>query len=161
VFLQSIFYANANATGIGIDIDAAVVEQAKQNLENWGLRDTFTIIAGDIRSPAQGIEGTFDLITLYNVLHYFDSEKRIELLQTLRSMLSPDGTVAIATFLRSKGKDLGAANLNMVNSSLRGLAPLPDLIEMTAELKQSGFTRIKTQRLIPGSTFYGIVAGES
>jgi len=160
VFLQSIFYANANATGIGIDIDAAVVEQAKQNLENWGLRDTFTIIAGDIRSPAQGIEGTFDLITLYNVLHYFDSEKRIELLQTLRSMLSPDGTVAIATFLRSKGKDLGAANLNMVNSSLRGLAPLPDLIEMTAELKQSAFTRIKTQRLIPGSTFYGIVAGD-
>jgi len=160
VFLQSIFYANANATGIGIDIDAAVVEQAKQNLENWGLRGTFTIIAGDIRSPAQGIEGTFDLITLYNVLHYFDSEKRIELLQTLRSMLSPDGTVAIATFLRSKGKDLGAANLNMVNSSLRGLAPLPDLIEMTAELKQSAFTRIKTQRLIPGSTFYGIVAGD-
>jgi 2-polyprenyl-3-methyl-5-hydroxy-6-metoxy-1,4-benzoquinol methylase len=161
VFLQGIFHANSNATGIGIDIDAAVVEQAKQNIRNWGLSDKFTIIAGDICSPPEAIEGSFDLITLYNVLHYFDSEKRIELLQTIRSMLAPDGTVAIATFLQSKGKDLGAANLNMVNSSLRGLAPLPDLIEMTTELKQSGFYRIKTQRLIPGSTFYGIVAGNS
>lgn len=76
-------------------------------------------------------------------------------------MLSPDGTVAIATFLQSKGKDLGAANLNMVNSSPRGLAPLPDLEEMTTELKEGGFDKIKTQRLIPGSTFYGIAAGNA
>ena len=158
VFLQSIFQANSNATGIGIDIDAAVVGQAKQNIENWGLSDKFTIIAGDICSPPDGIGGTFDLITMYNVLHYFTSEKRIELLQTICSMLSPDGKLAIATFLQSKGKDLGAANLHMVNSSLKGLAPLPDLNKMTAELMQSGLNRINTQRLIPGSTFYGIVA---
>jgi 2-polyprenyl-3-methyl-5-hydroxy-6-metoxy-1,4-benzoquinol methylase len=159
VFLQSIFHANSNATGIGIDIDVAVVEQARQNIEQWGLSHKFRIIAGDICSPPEGIGGSFDLITLYNVLHYFTPEKRVELLQTLRSMLSSDGIVGIATFLRSKGKDLGAANLNMVNSSLRGLAPLPDLIEMTTELKEGGLNRIKTKRLIPGSTFYGIVAG--
>jgi 2-polyprenyl-3-methyl-5-hydroxy-6-metoxy-1,4-benzoquinol methylase len=159
VFLQSIFHANSNATGIGIDIDAAVVEQARHNIEKWGLSDNFTIIAGDIYSPPEGIGGPFDLITLYNVLHYFTSDKRIDLLQTLRSWLSPEGTVVIATFLQSNGKDLGAANLNMVNSSLKGLAPLPDLNEMKRELKQSGLSRIDTQRLIPGSTFYGIVAG--
>lgn len=161
VFLQSIFDANSNATGIGIDRDAAAVEQAKQNLEDWGLSNKFTIIAGDICFPPEGIKGSFDLITLYNVLHYFTSEKRIGLLQTLRSMLFPHGKIAIATFLQSKGKDLGAANLNMVNSSLKGLAPLPDLNEMTTELKESGFNRITTQRLIPGSTFYGIAAGNA
>jgi hypothetical protein len=47
----------------------------------------------------------------------------------------------------------------MVNSSLEGLAPLPDIDELTTELEGSGFKRIKTQRLIPGSTFYGIAAG--
>jgi 2-polyprenyl-3-methyl-5-hydroxy-6-metoxy-1,4-benzoquinol methylase len=158
VFLKSIFDTNSNATGIGIDIDEAVVKQARQNLENWGLSDNFTIIVGDISSPPEGIEGSFDLITLYNVLHYFTSEKRIELLQTLRSMLYPYGTVAISTFSQSKGKDLGAANLNMVNSSLEGLAPLPDIDELTTELEGTGLKRIKTQKLIPGSTFYGIVA---
>lgn len=158
VFLQSVFQANSLATGIGIDIDAAAVEQARQNIERWGLSDRFTIMAGDICSPPEGVQGFFDLITLYNVLHYFPSESRVKLLQALRSMLSPDASVAIATFLQSKGRDLGAAHLNMVNSSLRGLAPLPDLVGMTRDLKQSGLKKIKTQRLIPGSTFYGIVA---
>ena len=97
VFLQSVFNANSNATGIGIDIDAAAVDQAKQNLEDWGLSDKFTIIKGDICIPTEDIEGSFNLITLYNVLHYFTSKKRTELLQRLRSMLSPDGIVAIAT----------------------------------------------------------------
>jgi hypothetical protein len=116
---------------------------------------------GDICSPPEGIAGSFDLITLYNVLHYFTPEKRIELLQTLRPMMSSDGTVAIASFFQSRGKDLGAANLNVVNSSLRGLAPLPNINEMTTELKEGGFSRIKTQRVIPGSTFYGITASSS
>jgi hypothetical protein len=114
---------------------------------------------GDICSPPEGIEGFFDLITLYNVLHYFTSEERIKLLRTLHSMLSSDGIAAISTFLQSNGEDLGAANLNMANSSLRGLAPLPDIDELIKELKGSGFKRIKTLRLIPGSTFYGIAAG--
>ena len=87
--------------------------------------------------------------------------KLIEAAGWTMKMLSPDGVVAIATFLKSKGKDLGAANLNMVNSSLRGLALLPDINEMTTELKESGFNRITSQRLIPGSTFYGIAAGDA
>ena len=36
----------------------------------------------------------------------------------------------------SNDKDLGVANLNVVNSSLGGLAPLSDLNEMTTELRK-------------------------
>ena len=76
----------------------------------------------------------------------------------LRSMLSLNGVIAIVTHLQSRGKDLGAANLNMVNCSLKGLAPLPDLDDMTEQLKGSGFSQIKALRLIPGSTWYEIPA---
>ncbi len=158
VFMQSIYDANQNATGIGIDIDEEVVNQAKQNMEEWGLGDKFRIIAGDILDPPKGLEGPFDLITLYNIIYYFRSEKRLELIDRLRSMLSPNGTLAIAMHFRSKGKDLGAANLNMVNCSLEGLTPLPDLNELTLQLNESGFNKIQTQRLMPASTFYGINA---
>ena len=158
VFLQSTYNANHNAIGIGIDIDEVVVEQAKENMEKWGLSNKFKIISGDIRVPPDGLEGPFDLITLYNIVYYFPSEERFELLQTLRSMLSHHGTIAIAMHLQSKGKDLGAANLNMVNCSLKGLTPLPDLDEVTSQLKEGGFNEIKAQRLMPGSTFYGITA---
>jgi SAM-dependent methyltransferase len=158
IFLRSIFNANHAAIGIGIDIDEVVVEQARQNIEKWGLDDKFRIIAGDIRVSPDSLEGPFDLITLFNILYYFPSEERLELLRRLRSILAPHGTIAIAMNLRSRGKDLGAANLNMVNASLKGLTPLPDLDEITMQLKNSGFDNIKAQRLIPTSTFYGIAA---
>jgi SAM-dependent methyltransferase len=158
IFLRSIFNANHAAIGIGIDIDEVVVEQARQNIEKWGLDDKFRIIAGDIRISPDSLEGPFDLITLFNILYYFPSEERLELLRRLRSILAPHGTIAIAMNLRSRGKDLGAANLNMVNASLKGLAPLPDLDEITTQLENSGFDKIKPQRLIPTSTFYGIAA---
>ena len=73
-------------------------------------------------------------------------------------MLSSDGILAVAMHFQSGGKDIGAANLNMVNCSLKGLTPLPDLDELKAQLKESGFDEIRTHRLMPGSSFFGISA---
>ena len=159
VLLQSTYSANRNATGVGLDIDEAVVRQAKENISAWGLGDRFHIRRGDIRHPPEEISGPFDLITLYNILYYFSKEDRIKLLNDLRSMLSPAGLLAVAMNFNSKGKDIGAANLNMVNSSLKGLTPLPDLADITSLLKQCGFGPIKVHRFMPASAFYGIIAG--
>jgi cyclopropane fatty-acyl-phospholipid synthase-like methyltransferase len=158
VFMQTIYNANHNASGIGIDIDEEVADQAKQNIEKWGLSNKFRIIAGDILKSPKGLEGPFDLITLHNIIYYFPAEGRLELLNRLRSILCPDGVVAVAMHFQSGAKDVGAANLNMVNCSLKGLTPLPDLDEFTAQLKESGFDEIRTHRLIPGSTFFGVSA---
>jgi cyclopropane fatty-acyl-phospholipid synthase-like methyltransferase len=159
IFLQSAHSANQNATGLGLDIDDAVVRQAKDNIATWGLTDRFDILHGDIRHPPEEIVGPFELITLYNILYYFLDEDRIQLLHSLRSMLSPQGVLAVVMHFRSRGKDMGAANLNMVNCSLKGLTRLPDLDEVTSLLKQCGFGKIDVHRFMPGSTFYGIVAG--
>ncbi len=159
VFLQSTHSANSNATGVGLDIDEAVVRQAKDNIATWGLNDRFGIVHGDIRHPPEGIVGPFDLISLYNILYYFRDEDRLELLHNLRALLSPQGVLAVVMHFRSRGKDIGAANLNMVNCSLKGLTRLPDLDEVTSLLKQCGFGQIDVRRFVPGSTFYGIVAG--
>jgi 2-polyprenyl-3-methyl-5-hydroxy-6-metoxy-1,4-benzoquinol methylase len=158
IFLQSIHSANRSAMGIGLDIDDAVVRQAKDNLLKWGLNDSFSIVTGDIRLLPKEISGPFDLITLFNILYYFDDEERAELLHNLSAMLSPQGVLAIAMNCHSKGKDIGAANLNMVNCSLKGLTRLPDRNEIIALLRQSAFGQIDTHRFMPGSTFYGFVA---
>jgi 2-polyprenyl-3-methyl-5-hydroxy-6-metoxy-1,4-benzoquinol methylase len=158
IFLQSFFNANQTASGIGIDMDEMVVKQAQKNIEKWGLNDRFRIIVGDILVPPNSLEGSFDLITLFNILYYFPSEERLELLRRLRSMLAPHGTIAIAMNLQSRGSDLAAANLNMVNVSLKGLTPLPNLDEITMQLKDSGFNNIRAHILIPASTFCGIAA---
>jgi cyclopropane fatty-acyl-phospholipid synthase-like methyltransferase len=161
VFLQSTYNANRSAKGVGLDIDEAVVRQAKDNIAAWGLNDRFDILHGDIRHPPKGTVGPFDLITLYNLLYYFHEEDRTELLHNLRTMLSPQGVLAVVMNYRSRGKDVGAANLNMVNCSLKGLTRLPGLDEITSLLKLCGFRQIEVHRFMPGSTFYGIVAGNS
>lgn len=158
ILLKTAYDSNGNATGIGIDIDEKVVRQARANISSWGLSNRFEIRHGDIRHISGELMGTFDVITLYNLLYYFDRDERLSLLNSLQDLLSPTGVLAVAMSFHSKGKDINSANLNMVNSSLKGLAPLPELDDIESVLKQSGFGKIKVHRFIPGSTFYGIVA---
>ncbi|MDQ1335151.1 MAG: hypothetical protein QG552_2101 [Thermodesulfobacteriota bacterium] len=161
VLLKSAFDANPLASGVGLDIDEAVVQQARHNVSAWGLSDRFEILHGDVRHVSREIAGPFDVITLYNLLYYFEISERLGLLQTLRGMLSPQGVLAVAMGFRSKGKDIGMANLNLVNSSLKGVTPLPELSEVTSLLKQSGLEKIEIHRFMAGSTFYGVVASQN
>jgi 2-polyprenyl-3-methyl-5-hydroxy-6-metoxy-1,4-benzoquinol methylase len=160
VLLKSAFDANALASGVGLDIDEAVVQQARHNISSWGLSDRFTILPGDVRHVCREIAGPFDVITLYNLLYYFEVSERLGLLQTLRDMLAPQGVLTVAMGFRSKGKDIGTANLNLANSSLKGVTPLPELHDVTSLLTQCGFDDIEVHRFIPGSTFYGVVASQ-
>ncbi len=48
ILLKSAFDSNPNTTGVGLDIDVAVVQQAKQNISKWKLSDRL-ILNGDIR----------------------------------------------------------------------------------------------------------------
>ena len=161
ILLKSAHDANDNATGIGIDIDEDVVRQANENISTWGLSHRFKIRHVDILQLSGETFGTFDVITLYNLLYYFDEDARLSLMNHLRDMLSPDGTLAVAMSFHSKGKDMGTAHLNMANSSLKGLWPLPDIDDITAVLKKCGFGKIEVHKFMPGSTFYGIVASQN
>ena len=157
VLLKSVFDANPLASGVGLDIDEAAVRQARQNISSWGLADRFEILHGDVRHASHEIAGPFDVITFNNLLYYFEKTERLGLLQTLRGMLAPQGVLALAMGFHSGGKDITMANLNIVNNSLKGLTPLPQLSEVTSLLKQCGFGNIEVHRFMPGSTFYGIV----
>ena len=161
IHLKNVYAVNPHATGAGLEIDPVVVKQAKENITEWGLTDRFDIFHGDIRNPPEAITGSFELITLYNILYYFEEKDRTELLLKAHSLLSPGGVLAVVMNFHSEGRDISAANLNMVNCSLKGLTPLPGLKETTSLLKQCGYDRIKIHRFIPGSTFCGIVAGKA
>ena len=158
VYLKNAIEANANVTGIGIDMDEKVVAQINGNLNKWGLSNQFKVVAGDIRYPPSEIVGDFDLITLYSVIYYFSIQERSALFKYFRSIISPKGTIAIVSNMQSRGKDLVAANLNMGTSSMVGCTPLPSVTELTTQLKESGFIKVTQKRLMPGSEFYGILA---
>jgi SAM-dependent methyltransferase len=156
--LKAIRSANPGASGVGLDVDAAAARQARENILKWGLQDSFRIHQGDIRHFPGEISGAFDLITLFNILYYFEDEDRVELLHKVRSLLSPQGILAIAMNCHSQGTDVGAANLNIVTCSLKGLTPLPSREDIVTLLKRCAFRRVETHRFMPASTFYGFVA---
>ena len=158
--LRSVYKINNNANGIGLDIDEAVVHQAKNNINAWGLADQFKIHHGSISGFSEKT-GTFDLISLINILYYFNEEDRFDLMNNLCKQLSPDGILIIVMNFNSKGKDAGAANLNVVNNSLKKLTPLPDIDEIKSLLEQCGLSKIKIHRFMPGSSFWGLVAYNS
>jgi 2-polyprenyl-3-methyl-5-hydroxy-6-metoxy-1,4-benzoquinol methylase len=158
--LRSVYEINSNANGIGLDIDKAVVEQAKNNINAWGLADQFKIHNGNISSFSEKA-GPFDLISLINILYYFNEEDRYVFMNNLCRKLSPDGILIVVMNFHSKGKDIGAANLNVVNNSLKGLYPLPHVDEIKSLLEQCGLSKIKVHQFMPGSSFLGLVAYNS
>lgn len=156
--LKTARQANPEASGIGIDTDHKVVGQARNNLEKWGLQDGFKILSGDIRFRTDELQGGFDLIAAFNLIYYLPLDERPEFFKLLRSLLSPNGRLALVNNFRSKGKDPMAANLNIVNCSLKKLTALPDLEAVKTQLVTCGFKHVEITRFMPGSEFYGITA---
>lgn len=156
--LKTVGNLNPETNGTGIDTDHKVAAQALENLNRWGLQDRFGILAGDICSHASSLPGDFDLISAFNLLYYFPVEERIGFFKLLHSLLSSKGCVALVNNFQSKGKDVGGANLNIVNCSLENLTALPKLKETQSQLADCGFNRIQVSRFMPGSEFYGIIA---
>ena len=118
--------ANPQVRGVGIDMDAAVVEQARQNLATWGLQEQFTALQADIRQPPAEIGGPFELVTMHNNIYYFPPEERTALLSGLRGMLAPDGVLALTSSMQGKGKNVFAANFDLVTSPMQSCFRVPD-----------------------------------
>jgi len=150
--------ANPQVSGVGVDMDAAVVEQARENLTAWGLLEGFTVLQADICEPPAELGGPFELITLHNNIYYFPPGERVALLASLRAMLTPGGALALSSSMQGKGKNVFAANFDLVTSSMRGCFRVPDKTELEDQLREAGFGQVQTMRLIPGEAYFGILA---
>lgn len=159
IYMRTARIANSQITGIGIDMDVQVVQQAQKNLDSWGISEHFTLIVADIRFPPSDFCQQFDVINMSNSIYYFTPNEREKLFHTLRSMLAPGGILALVSNMQSHGTDVVAANLNMATSSIIGCTPLPDRNDLCQLVQTCGFANIQAVRLFPGSTFYGIRAG--
>jgi protein-L-isoaspartate O-methyltransferase len=156
VYLRHAAQINPQLKGIGIDLSKEVVEEALRNLERWGLLDNFEVVLADIRNPPDKINGPFDLITLYQNIYYFVPSERPALFQSLISRLAPGGVLAIVSIMRATSP--AAVDFELVLRSTVGCTELPELQETKSQLEECGFRQVRTIRLIPGESFYGITA---
>jgi SAM-dependent methyltransferase len=160
-YLRAISSLNPQASGVGLEIDPAVAERAAQNLAEWGIDNGFEIVCGDVLSDDARLDGSFDLITLLNVVYYFAEEQRPPLFRVIGDLLSPGGKLVLVNNMQDRRKDFSAANLNLAVSSMKGCTPLPRRDRLVEQLRAAGFEKVDPKRLASQSAFWAIVAERS
>ena len=156
VYLHHAAQANPQLTGVALDLQESVIEQARTNLRNWGISDRFRLLVGDIRTPPPEAAGPFDLITLHNNVYYFEPDERPALFRLLRSSLAPDGALLLTTIVR--GTTLASLDFDLALRCTAGCTPLPSVDEVTAQLREGGVSDVRVARLMPLEPLYGLTA---
>jgi len=142
-------------TGLGVDLDAAVVELARQRLTSAGLAARFQVRHADVRTvelPA----ASFDLVVLLQNIYYFAEEERTGLLRHLQGLLAPGGALLLASLFA--GRSVAAAHYDLLFRATAGCGPLPHRHQLERQLRDAGFTTIRWVQLIPFGSFHAVVA---
>lgn len=150
IYIKHAAMRNPQLKAIGVELQAAVAEMARQNIVKWGLQNQVTIERGDIRE--KNFYNSFELVTLYNNIYYFPVGERIELLKHLRSFLKPGGSLILTT--GCQGGALAMELLNLWGATTEGCDRLPDVNEMVSQMGKAGFANIQKKNLLPGDAFY-------
>jgi 4-hydroxy-2,2'-bipyrrole-5-carbaldehyde O-methyltransferase len=142
-------------TGLGVDLDAAVVDLARQRLADAGLAERFDVRHVDIRA-IQLPAASFDLVLLFQNIYYFAEDQRPDLLRRLHGLLAPGGALVVASLFA--GGSLAAAHYDLLFRATAGCGPLPRRQQLDRQLHDAGFTSTRWVQLIPRESFYAVLA---
>ena len=154
VYLRHAATRNPSLTALGMELQPAVAEMARANLRNWGLDARVKVEEGDFRAKARGEQ--FDIATLYNNIYYFPVEERVAFLERIGSFLRPGGFLLLTTCCQ--GGSLGVEALNLWGAATRGAGRLPAEEELVDQLRQAGYSTVKTKNLVHGDRFVSFQA---
>lgn len=150
---------NPRSVGLGLEMDPNVAALAEENLLKWGINDRFQILAGDFRRPPGELDRAYDFVFFFNAVYYFPPDERIDVFRRLKQYLAPRGKLVVICQFQGHGRDIFAANLDTTTRSIQGCWSLPDLAETKNQLTTAGFTRLRVERVMPGASYYGLIAG--
>lgn len=144
---------NPDLEGVGVDLVPAVVAIANELIAEDGYSARARAVSGDLRTVA--LEGTFDRITMFNLLYYFAHDERDAVIESAAARLSPGGRLLLVGSCR--GGTLGNNILDIWFSGMPETGPLPRPEEMVAGLERAGLSVGAPQRLLPGEQFWMVV----
>ncbi|HXJ88594.1 MAG TPA: class I SAM-dependent methyltransferase [Candidatus Binatia bacterium] len=154
IYLRYAAERNPSLTALGLELQSDVAEMARTNLRRWGLESRVEVETGDIRKKVP--DQPFDIATLYNNIYYFPVEERVALLKHIGSFLKPGGFLLVTTCCQ--GGSLGAEALNLWGAATSGAGRLPSEDELVRQLREAGYSTVKTRNLLPGDRFLSFQA---
>ena len=85
-----LFLAEQGWNGLGVDFSSVAVSRARRDAAARDLADRATFLVGDVTaSELPGVEGTFDLVVVYNTLQDLLGEQRSALASLVRRHTRP------------------------------------------------------------------------
>jgi protein-L-isoaspartate O-methyltransferase len=145
---------NPELTALGLELQPQVADLANQNLREWGLAERASVDKGDVRDRTP--EAAFDLVTLHNNIYYFAVEERPALLRHLGGFLTPGGRLLLTTGCAGGSPTMQA--LDIWSANTEGCGRLPEVDEMEGQLREAGFSEVRSRRLMPGESYYAFQA---
>ena len=155
VYIQRACRRNPDLQAVGLELQPAVAEFARQNLQAWGLAERAIVHSVDVRKYV-ALE-RFNLVTLHNNIYYFPVPERLDLLRRLGNFLNPGGKLLVTTACRGF---LPTQTLNLWAEMTEGTGPLPEPGAMCDLLRQAGFTSLQKSELLPGQNFFAFVGAK-
>lgn len=157
-YLRHMTELNPELEVVGLELQPQVADQARENLERWGVTKRASVLCEDVRDHEP--DGTFDLVTLHNNIYYFPTEERPSLLSHARNFLCPGGKLLATTATR--GGSASVSVLNLWGAMTEGCGPLPTPEELCAALAQAGFAPVRSENLAaPFERFHAFYATRS
>jgi|GEM_PF-1329952 len=133
--------------GVGLEINPSVANRAAAETESYQGR--IRIESTDV-FEFNDTPGTYDCCLLNNNIYYFDSNKRMELLNSLMHLLKPGGQIGILTALRGVAPAFQLFKTHIPQNLMsfflschEGFEGLPLEKEMLDLLERAGFGQIE------------------
>ena len=156
VYIRRACLRNHALHAVGLELQPAVADFARRNLQEWGLAQRVRVDTGDIRSYAT--PERFDLVTLHNNIYYFPPDERLDLLRRMANFLNPDGKILVTTGCQGYRS---TQMLNLWGEMTEGLGPFPQVDALYDLIGQAGFSSLRKIELLPGGGFFAFVGSKS
>ncbi|MCU1684059.1 MAG: hypothetical protein JWQ81_4798 [Amycolatopsis sp.] len=133
-FVFALMADNPGIKGVVLDLPH-VVGGTRAEAERWKLDHRFDVVGGDF---FDGVPAG-DLYLLKYIMHDWDDEACVAILQRCRESLNPGGRVAIVDIVLGAANDPGIGTLMDMNMAAMLTGKERELGEFTALLKAAGF----------------------
>ncbi|MDR3602963.1 MAG: class I SAM-dependent methyltransferase [Desulfosporosinus sp.] len=156
--------------GVGLEMNPVVASRAQECVKESGERIQILcediLALGNLQSIRQKDDGqlndlgTFDLCLINNSIYYFTPEQRIQLLESIKGLLSPGGQLGILTAVR-KGEPIRIFRTHIPQNLMsfflachQGFQGLPTEQEVITLLHQTGYTDVSVSVMPLGTSHY-------
>lgn len=143
------------ATGVGVEVDAAAAQLARERMTQAGLAERVHVVEADVRALDPTV-ADIDLALVANVVYYLSETERIPVLRSIAQRLRVGGVLlVISTALTDV---TFSRHFDLLLRAQNGQMALPDLPHLCDQLRAAGLRPGRPRRLAAGEPLMMVMA---